>query len=1177
MKPISRTQGRSAVAAVAYRAGVKLTNSRDEITHDYTNKRGILHAEIVLPEGVEAPWAQDRSDLWNGAEEAEKRKDARVAREFEVALPHELSAPQRLGVTREISQMLADRYGAAVDFAIHAPHEESDVCNHHAHILMTTRRVTKTGFGEKTHIERENKWLLANDLATTDMQLRELRQAWEGIVNERLALAHLDVRIDHRSHVTRGLEITPTEHMGVQATKLDRRGFTPSRTRLDAQAAQYNADLIREKPEQVLEIITAEKSVFDRRDVARTLHRYINDDAMEFQNCFAKVMASPSLVQLQGERDTTEPGESGLARYSTRDMIDVETGMVATALRLHAAQDHPVDSARVAQAIAAQDAAIQRASGGASAGLSGEQKSAIEHITGPERAAAVVGLAGAGKSTMLAAAREAWQAQGYRVQGAALSGKAAEGLEESSGIESRTLASWSHSWDNGRNQIGRGDVFVIDEAGMVGSLQLAGFVAAVEARGAKIVLVGDHEQLQAIGAGAPFRAVTEFIGRAELSEIRRQRSEWQRDASVAFATHNTVQGLAAYRDQGAIDLRETGEDAISAIARDYLADSDEGRSETRVAMALRRVDVRAINDAIRGELHARGALAQVVEQDAGEALAATETRDRAGAQAPAARRYQTNDGARDFAVGDRVVFLENDRNLGVKNGMLGTVAQVEDGRLAVVPDGKGGAQVDVPMDSYRAIDHGYATTIHKTQGATVDRAFVLASGTMDRQLTYVAMTRHRDAVRLYAGMDEFTDKRAGTLVAHSAAPYDNKPENRDSYFVTLENAKGEQHTLWSVDLERAMAEAAPKVGDKIGLHHEGSVPVTLPDGTQTHRNTWKLQTVDDLVQAQLEERLSRSGLKESTLDYVGGVEIESAIAFGERRGMASRRPVLNGIKATLARQAKRLAGLVTRFAQAAPVISTDQRWLIAPTVETNRDADTLARERALVAPKVLEAERDLRAAAAKVFRNPDAAMQTFRTVLDQPREAANQMASRVLKDPESVGVVHGGTGFMAGRAARADRAAAIAAIPRVMQRMRDYRGMFGAAESEERNLESDRSERLGAGIPALSVEAVQVLDRLDGAARDGPKAFGEAMDSAKRDSAATLRQIQAFETAAQKRLGPLVRFLAGHDDLVAADVAKADRVRLAVYIPQLRQVKRLNENLHQKQKLEQSQELGLRM
>ncbi|MHB2268169.1 Ti-type conjugative transfer relaxase TraA [Agrobacterium tumefaciens] len=875
MKPVSRASGRSAVASMAYRAGEKLTNERDGITHDYTAKQGVEHAEIVLPEGVNAEWARDRSDLWNAAEFAEKRKDARVAREFEIALPHELSAEQRLEATREFAQELADRYGAAVDFAIHAPHEASDVRNHHAHVMMTTRQVTEDGLGDKTYLERENKWLLAHDLPTTDMQLRDLRQRWEGIANERLAMAGLDIRIDHRSHMERGLEIAPTEHMGVHASQMERRGLDVSRSRLDEGAARRNAELIQEKPEQVLTLITGEKSVFDRHDVARALHRYINDDPQEFQSAFAKVMASPALVELQAERADPATGEIELARYSTREMVEIESGMIESAQRMHGAHGHGVDRRHVERAIERQDAAIQRSAGDASARLSDEQCRAIEHITGPERIAAVVGYAGAGKSTMLAAAREAWEAEGYQVHGAALSGKAAEGLEESSGIQSRTLASWSHGWENDRGTIGRGDVFVIDEAGMVGSRQLARFVGEAEARGAKIVLVGDHEQLQAIGAGAPFRAITEEIGHAELSEIRRQRVDWQREASVDFATHRTAEGLAAYRDHGAISFAETGEDARGQIVRDYLADRDERPDSTRVAMAHRRADVRAINDAIRTELQDRGELAR--GEDAG------------------ALTFQTNDGKREFAPGDRIVFLENNRDLGVKNGMLGTVDHVEPGRIIATLDGRGGDSVSVPMGDYQAIDHGYATTIHKNQGATVDRSYVMASGTMDRHLTYVAMTRHRDGVQLYAAQDEFTN--AGRLVEHGAAPFEHDPQKSGSYFVTLENDKGERRTLWGVDLERAMKEAAPEIGEKIGLQHEGSTPVTLPDGTQTHRNTWKVQDAGDLAYSQLERRLSRSGVKETTLDYTRD--------FAERRGIAEQM----GVRSEIEIPAERAAGL----------------------------------------------------------------------------------------------------------------------------------------------------------------------------------------------------------------------------------------------------------------------------
>jgi Ti-type conjugative transfer relaxase TraA len=892
MKPISRASGRSAVASAAYRTAEKLTNERDGLTHDFTRKQGVEHTEIVLPEGSNADWARDRSALWNAAEKAENRKDARVAREFEIALPHELTAEQRLGATQAFAQDLANRYGAAVDFAIHAPHGDTDIRNYHAHVMMTTRQVAPEGLGDKTYLERENKWLLSHDLPTSQMQLRDIRQSWEGIANERLAMAGLENRIDHRSHSERGLEIEPTEHMGVHATQMERRGLDVSRARLDAEAAQRNADLIREKPEQVLSLITNEKSVFNRHDIARSLHRYINDDPQAFQNAFASVMASPALVELRPE------GENELARYSTREMVGIESGMADAAERLHQAQGHGVDRRHVERAIGRQDAAIRSGVACDTAGkvergeldagererrveaarLSDEQRNAIEHITGPERIAAVVGYAGAGKSTMLAAAREAWEAQGYEVHGAALSGKAAEGLEESSGIRSRTLASWSHGWDNDRGQIGRGDVFVIDEAGMVGSRQFSRFVGEAEARGAKIVLVGDHEQLQAIGAGAPFRAIAEQIGHAELSEIRRQRVDWQREASVSFATHKTAEGLAAYQQHGDIRLNDSQEGARSAIVGDYLADREQRPDGTRVAMAHRRVDVRAINDGIRSTLQERGELAK--GEDAG------------------ALTFQTNDGKREFAPGDRIVFLENNRDLGVKNGMLGTVEGVEAGRPGAGPmivaqlDGPGGQgggdRISVPMGDYQAIDHGYATTIHKNQGATVDRAFVLASGTMDRHLTYVAMTRHRDGAQLYGGMDEFTDRRAGRLVEHGTAPYENKPGNRDSYFVTLETDAGKKTTIWGVDLERAMKEAAPQPGDKIGLEHVGSQTVRLPDGQEAERNSWKVHGADELAFKQLGNRLSRSGAKETALDY--------SRDFAERRGIAERMGVRSEIE-----------------------------------------------------------------------------------------------------------------------------------------------------------------------------------------------------------------------------------------------------------------------------------------
>jgi hypothetical protein len=356
-----------------------------------------------------------------------------------------------------------------------------------------------------------------------------------------------------------------------------------------------------------------------------------------------------------------------------------------------------------------------------------------------------------------------------------LSGKAAEGLEESSGIHSRTLASWDYGWQAGRGELGPKDVLVIDEAGMVGSRQLARFVLEAEAKGAKLVLVGDHEQLQAIGAGAPFRAIAERVGFASLQDIRRQREDWQRGASGDFARHRTAEGLASYASQGAVTFSDTRDGARGEIVRDYMRDLEQRPEGSRVAMAHRRVDVRALNDDIRAARQERGDLAK--GQEAGE------------------RVFETNNGQRAFAAGDRIVFLENNRDLGVRNGMLGTVAGVADGRITAQLDGKdrdGAARVvSVSTADYAAIDHGYATTIHKTQGATVDRSFVMASGTMDRHLTYVAMTRHRDGAQLYAAREEFSG-RGGDRAAGEARQLENLASRlgRDgSKETTLDYAK----------------------------------------------------------------------------------------------------------------------------------------------------------------------------------------------------------------------------------------------------------------------------------------------------------------------------------------------------------------------------------------------------
>ncbi len=666
VKVIGRKAGSSAVASAADRSASRLRDERIDRVQDFSAKRGVVHSEVLLPDNAPEHLG-DRERLWNDVEAFEVRKDAQLAREVEFAIPREMSQAQSIELARDFAQSEFVDQGMIADLNVHWDIGEDGMPKPHAHVMLTMRAVDENGFGQKVR-----------DWNRTEM-VECWRERWAEHVNERLAELDIDARIDHRSREAQGIGLEPQSQIGAPAQRIEGEGIEAAdRAELHREIAHNNGDRIIADPSVALDAITQQQSTFTRRDMAMFAHRH-SDGMEQFNEVMGALRRSPDLVEL---------GKDGRGenRFTTREMIEAEQ-------RLHRAAELMAEKERHAVSDRDREAALTQAEQRGLV-LSGEQADALAHVTDGRDLGIVVGYAGAGKSAMLGVAREAWETSSYEVRGVALSGIAAENLEIGSGIASRTIASMEHGWGQGRDMLSARDVLIIDEAGMVGTRQLERVLSHAAEAGAKVVLVGDPQQLQSIEAGAAFRSIHERHGGAEIGEVRRQREDWQRAATRDLATGRTGAAIQAYDANGmvheAATRHQSRDDLIDRWDRDRQAAPD----QSRIILTHTNAEVRALNEGARERMQAAGDLDIDV-------------------------RVTVERGERSYAAGDHVMFLQNERGLGVKNGTLGTIEQVS------------------------------------AQGMTVDRTHVLATPGMDAHGSYVALSRHRDGMDLHYGRDDF--------------------------------------------------------------------------------------------------------------------------------------------------------------------------------------------------------------------------------------------------------------------------------------------------------------------------------------------------------------------------------------------------------------------------------------
>lgn len=687
---ISRSAGRSSVAAAAYRSAERLFDERQGVFHDYQKKaEDVLHKEILKPDNA-PEWVLNREKLWNEVEKTEKRKDAQLAREFNIALPREFSLEQNVELVREFMQKEFVDRGMIADVCIHEGKSHGGERQPHAHVMLTMREISEEGFGKKVR-EWNSKELLL-----------QFREAWANTANLHLAKAGLDINIDHRTLEAQGIDLYPQNKIGPK----DARERYTDNVAEHQDIARSNGGKIYDKPEIALEAITSQQSTFSHHDLARFINRHTVDKD-QFTKVYEKVKACPELIRLGVD-------EKGLEKYTTKEMLTIEHGISVMAKSQAEKERYTVGENIKTEVLKGYT-------------LTEEQTAAFNHVVGKDLAC-VVGFAGTGKSYMLKAAREAWEKEGYRVHGMTLSGIAAENLEEASGIKSCTIASKLYAWDNNNYKLSSKDIVVIDEAGLVGSRDMFKIMNEVSDAKAKLVLIGDFEQLQPIQAGAIFRMIALQCGYAQLGDIRRQEVRWQREATFCLATGQTGQALDMYQRHGDVQSFETKEKAMLAMVTGWKNELIWDKNRSQIMMAYTRKDVEKLNIEARKVMQDMGFIKESAE-------------------------LQTERGKKVFAENERIYFLRNDKNLGVKNGTLGTIEQIDNQRLLVRTD-KG--LVSFLLEQYNYLEYGYATTVYKAQGITVDKAHVLASPNYNRHAIYVAMSRHIEEMKLYWAKEDFS-------------------------------------------------------------------------------------------------------------------------------------------------------------------------------------------------------------------------------------------------------------------------------------------------------------------------------------------------------------------------------------------------------------------------------------
>jgi len=709
---VQRTAGKTACAKSAYNAkesvrfeGTEFAESR---TFNWSHSEKPAFHEVLLPEHVSQSF-KSLEYLWNEVEKKENRMNSVVAMEMVLALPDDqvMSLEDRIELTKTFIEENFTKKGLAAQIDIHQPDKkillspetgELENLNHnwHAHVLLTTRRFKENGLEFEDHKARD----LMNDMRGGRVNFGpNWGKLWTYHQNQFFEEKGLDLRVDENGIISQ-------KHLG--PIRMRGRAFTLEEENQMLSSLNYMES---KDPTKILAKITETKSVFTMQDVERFLQKHIEPEFIEdVRNEFWK---QEKIVQLL---DPTT--KEALGKFSTFEILDEEKQILRLADRIHQSSAFKIKSKHLENNIKQ---------------LNQEQKRAFNKIIEGQKLSCIEGHAGAGKSYLLSALKEAYNQQGYTVRAFGPDNATVAVLKEKGFDSSENIYRFLFSLHHNKREVSQGnEIWILDESSKIGNRPLLEFLKAAEKYQAQLIFAGCSSQLPSVERGGFFKTFCERYGAEELIEIQRQKKLEQREMAKNLAHGNMAVAIDQLANLHGLKWSETKEEAIEKLIKNWACDQTAFPTSTSLIVAHTNSEVRILNE-----------MARLYRREKGELEEAEYV-------------CKTLDGKKSIvSVGDWLEFRKNDNELGLKNGMRGTLVEASTDRFVVALQGDPRKIVFNP-EKYTGFQLGYATTYNRSQGQTLDRVYVLHSPQMNKEKFYVTLTRHSHKVNFYASRSEIS-------------------------------------------------------------------------------------------------------------------------------------------------------------------------------------------------------------------------------------------------------------------------------------------------------------------------------------------------------------------------------------------------------------------------------------